>query len=87
VWWQVIRVDPHRAKPNKPQKSLTVALQVLQECFNPVIEPCSGKDLIPMMVYNQSSEAADCSGFYTVTCPQSLRGNIRHIRHILYGIW
>jgi len=73
--WQVIRVDPQRAKPNKPQKSLAAALHVLQECFNPVIEPRSGKDLIPMMVYNESSEAADCSGFYTVVlrCAKEVR--------------
>jgi hypothetical protein len=38
-----------------------------QECFNPVIEPYSGRNLIPMMVFNERApNAADCSGFYTV---------------------
>lgn len=61
--WQLLRASPHKAA----QAALARALSVLQECFNPVVEPQSGKDLVPMMVFNQSVESADCSGFYTVS--------------------
>ncbi|KAL4580409.1 hypothetical protein LXL04_016600 [Taraxacum kok-saghyz] len=47
---------------------LAVALKIMEECFLPMIDPRTGIDMIPHVLYNQGSEYArlDYERFYTV---------------------
>nr|XP_027096748.1 increased DNA methylation 1-like isoform X1 [Coffea arabica] len=47
---------------------LAVALQMMEEYFNPMVDPRSVVNMIPQLIYNWGSKfpCVDCSRFYTV---------------------
>ncbi|XP_051152448.1 uncharacterized protein LOC127266298 [Andrographis paniculata] len=45
---------------------LSQAVAVLHECFDPIVDPQTGRDFIPSMVYGRNIRGQDFSGMYCV---------------------
>ncbi|KAF0895606.1 hypothetical protein E2562_013914 [Oryza meyeriana var. granulata] len=75
--WSILRCNTDGRKLHSVQKiahmtecntKLAVALTILEECFVRMVDPRTGVDMIPHVLYNKGSNFArlDYQGFYTV---------------------
>ncbi|CAI0407569.1 unnamed protein product [Linum tenue] len=61
VRWRVVS-----GKFASPENKLLLsqALAIFQECFDPIVDLTTGRDLIPLMVYGKNSKGQDYGGMY-----------------------
>ncbi|KAJ1695785.1 hypothetical protein LUZ63_012483 [Rhynchospora breviuscula] len=75
--WTLLRCNHEEQKVHSAQRialmaecntKLAVALTLMEECFVPMVDPRTGIDMIPHVLYNRGSNFArlDYKGFYTV---------------------
>ncbi|KAH7432125.1 hypothetical protein KP509_07G009400 [Ceratopteris richardii] len=58
----------NQARMNDVERQLTGAYRLLEKCFNPMVDPKSGVDLLSQMIFSRESrfKRLDCRGFYTI---------------------
>ncbi|CAN1307965.1 Increased DNA methylation 1 [Linum perenne] len=61
VRWRLVS-----GKVSAPENKLLLsqALAIFQECFDPIVDITTGRDLIPLMVYGKNSKGQDYGGMY-----------------------
>nr|XP_019708325.1 increased DNA methylation 1-like [Elaeis guineensis] len=75
--WMILRCSHGDHKVQSAQKialmaecniKLAIALTIMEECFLPMVDPRTGIDIIPHVLYNRGSDSARLNhkGFYTV---------------------
>nr|GMC50932.1 increased DNA methylation 1 isoform X1 [Ipomoea batatas] len=76
--WTLLRCIPGDLKVHSAQRfvalvaecnsKLAVALTIMEECFLPMVDPRTGVDMIPQVIYNWGSQFSRLNyyGFYTV---------------------
>ncbi|WOL15639.1 increased DNA methylation 1-like [Canna indica] len=80
--WTILRCNHDDQKINSTQKiaimaecntKLAIALSIMEECFLPMVDPRTGIDMIPHVLYNWGSNFTRLNyrGFYTVVLEKS----------------
>lgn len=70
--WMLLRASEAEKEPlaedTSPEKKLSEALKVLQQCFDPIVDHESRVNVLSQVVFNHTSHVRrlDCSGFYTM---------------------
>ncbi|XP_019193861.1 PREDICTED: increased DNA methylation 1-like [Ipomoea nil] len=80
--WALLRCTPYDQKIHPGQRyvalnaecnsKLAVALTIMEECFLPMVDPKTGIDMMPQVIYNWGSQfpRLNYHGFYTVVLEQ-----------------
>ncbi|RAL38115.1 hypothetical protein DM860_000809 [Cuscuta australis] len=78
LYWTLLRCTPNEQKVCSAQRfvalradcnsKLAVALTIMEECFLPMVDPRTGIDMIPQVIYNWGSQFPRLNyyGFYTM---------------------